>query len=187
MRDTLYWRLRFLGVMVGFAVAVLALYREPIVGPAFLPLRKATAQVTLSLLHLIGVECVRFETILYHPGGFGYQISRGCTGFLPAAVIAVAVLAYPASIRSRTRGILVGVPAFLLLNLIRLVHLFVIGVQRPAWFDVAHEVVWQSVMMLSIFLVWFGWTIWSDRRPGSTCGPLFLRTCGNFAWSHRYR
>jgi exosortase/archaeosortase family protein len=174
MRDTLYWRLRFIAVMVSFAVAALVLFRESIVGPAFVPLREATAQVTLTLLHLIGFECVRFGTILYHPGGFGYEISRGCTGFVPAALIATAVLAYPASIRNRTWGILVGVPTFLLLNFIRLVHLFVIGVWWPARFDVAHEVVWQGVMMLSTFIIWFGWTIWSDRRRGSTSPPLFF-------------
>lgn len=178
MRDTLYWRLRFIAVMAGFAVVALVLFRESIVGPAFLPLREATAQVTLTLLHLIGFECVRFGTILYHPGGFGYEISRGCTGFVPAALIATAVLAYPASIRNRTWGIVVGVPTFLLLNFIRLVHLFVIGVRWPASFDVAHEVVWQGVMMLSTFLVWFCWTIWSDRRRASARQLFFFGLVG---------
>jgi hypothetical protein len=50
-----------------------------------------------------------------------------------------------------------------LLNLARLVHLFVIGVRQPAWFDLAHEVIWESVMALSVLVAWLGWAMWADR------------------------
>lgn len=154
--------------MAGFVAAVLLLYRESIVGPLFIPLRVFTARMTLVVLHLVGMDGARIGTVLYHPDGFGYQISHGCTGFLPAAFLAVGMLAYPASARHRAIGIAVGVPLLGALNLIRLVHLYVIGVVAPAWFDVAHEVVWDGVVVCAIFLVWLGWTFWADRhRPAA--------------------
>ena len=157
-------RWRFIAVMAGFVAAVLLLYRESIVGPLFIPLRVLTARMTLAVLHLVGMDGVRIGTVLYHPDGFGYQISHGCTGFLPAAFLAVGMLAYPASARHRAIGIAVGVPLLGALNLFRLVHLYVIGVVAPAWFDVAHEVVWDGVVACAIFLVWLGWTFWADRH-----------------------
>lgn len=157
--------------MAGFIAAVVVVYREPVIGPAFVPFQTAIAQVTLTVLHLLGVEGTRFGLILYHPGGFGYQISLGCTGFLPAAFLAVGIVAYPATARCRALGILVGVPGLLLLNLGRLVHLFVIGVGRPAWFDLAHEVIWQSVIALSVLLAWVGWAMWADRVRARGGGP----------------
>ncbi len=164
--------LRFLAVMLGFTAAALLVYREPVIGPAFVPIQRATAQATLALVHILGEQGARFEAILYHPGGFGYEISHGCTGFLPAAFVLVGMLAYPASARSRMVGILIGVPFILALNLARLVHLFVVGVRWPAMFDLAHEVIWQAVMVVSVFLVWLGWVIWSERgHRGHAEGP----------------
>ncbi len=164
-------RWRFVAVMAGFVAAVLLLYRESIIGPLFIPLRVLTARMTLAVLHLVGMDGVRIGTVLYHPDGFGYQISHGCTGFLPAAFLAVGMLAYPASARHRAIGIAVGIPLLGALNLFRLVHLYVIGVVAPAWFDVAHEVVWDAVVVCAIFFVWLGWTFWADRHRPAASAP----------------
>ena len=173
-------RWRFVAV-----TAVLLLYRESIVGPLFIPLRVLTARMTLAVLHLVGMDGVRIGTVLYHPDGFGYQISHGCTGFLPAAFLAVGMLAYPAFARHRAIGIAVGVPLLGVLNLIRLAHLYVIGVVAPAWFDVAHEVVWDGMVVCAIFLVWLGWTFWADRhRPAA---PRLSATSPGEWWNSRPR
>jgi exosortase/archaeosortase family protein len=104
---------------------------------------------------------------VYHPGGFAYEISRGCTGLVGAGLLVVAITAYPASFGRRLVGISISVPTFLTLNMVRLVHLFFLGVHRPEVFHIHHEVVWQLGMALAVFGLWFGWTMWANRAGGS--------------------
>jgi len=43
-------------------------------------------------------------------------------------------------------------------NLVRLVHLYYLGVYRADLFHLAHRVVWQVVMVLAVFALWYSAT-----------------------------
>jgi len=49
------------------------------------------------------------------------------------------------------------------LNLVRLVSLFYVGTYMPQHLDVAHLVVWQGVMVLSVVVLWLYWVQRSAR------------------------
>ena len=51
------------------------------------------ASLTRGLLNALGVAAERMGTVLYLPGGFSYDITIGCTGLLPAAVLAATAAA----------------------------------------------------------------------------------------------
>lgn len=149
---------RFVGIVTTFAVAVSLLFRDEIVGPLVLPLRVLTARVVVALIHGLGIDAFREAAALYHPGGFAYEISRGCLGLVPAAFLVVGVLAYPGEGRRKRLTLIAGVPALFALNLVRLVHLFYLGVYHPDLFRPAHQVIWQALMVVAVFLLWFGAT-----------------------------
>ena len=128
------------------------------------PLAGLVASVTQGALHAIGIAAERAGTVLFVPGGFAYDITIGCTGLLPAAVLAVAILASPGTWGAKQRGLVVGVPLLLTVNLLRLVHLFYLGIHAPHHFVLAHTLLWEGTMVLCAFVSWLLWTRWADRR-----------------------
>ncbi len=155
--------------LAALVVAVALVFRDEVLGPYLVPLRGLTAQTTLALIRLAGMDAVREASALYHSGGFAYEISRGCMGLVPVAFFVVALLAYGGRTQRGLVALAVGVPALLGLNLIRLTHLFYLGVYRPEWFHLSHEVLWQGAMVLAVLALWLASVAWVDsRRPEVT-------------------
>ncbi len=130
------------------------------------PLAGLVASVTQAVLQAIGIAAERAGTVLFVPGGFAYDVTIGCTGLLPAAVLAVAILASPGTWGAKQRGLVVGVPLLLTVNLLRLVHLFYLGIHAPHHFVLAHTLLWEGTMVLFTLVTWLLWTRWADRREG---------------------
>jgi exosortase/archaeosortase family protein len=128
------------------------------------PLAGLVASLTQAVLHGIGIAAERAGTVLFVPGGFAYDITIGCTGLLSAAVLAVAILASPGTWGAKQRGLVVGIPLLLTVNLLRLVHLFYLGIHAPGHFVLAHTLLWEGTMVLFTFVTWLLWTRWADRR-----------------------
>lgn len=160
------WRLnlRFAVVMGVFLGVVLLTYREHGLGSLLAPATTLTAQMTLVILHWLGMEAVRVGTVISHAGGFAYEIYYRCTGFLPVAFLSVSILASPGMLVRKFAGLVVGVPIVIGLNLTRLVHLFYLGVYDPTTFDWAHEVLWEGLIVLAVFGIWFCSTRWPEAQ-----------------------
>ena len=139
-------------------------YREEQVGPILAPLTALTVRTTLILIHWIGMEAVQQANLIMHPGGFSYEIYYQCTGFLPAAFLTLSILCYPGHLRLKLLGVVIGLPIMFFLNLVRLVHLYYIGVHSPGFFGVAHNVLWEGFLIAATLGIWMGWMTWSDRR-----------------------
>jgi exosortase/archaeosortase family protein len=137
------------------------------------------ASLTRTVLNWLGLATLRAGTVLYLPGGFSYDVTIGCTGLLPVAVLAVGILASPGSAAAKRRGLAVGVPLLMAINLLRLVHLFWIGAKAPNYFDLAHSYLWEATLVLCTFITWLLWSRWAagtgqgegDRlaRPPKSC------------------
>ncbi len=165
MSLTRHLNLRFAVVMAVFAGVVLLTYREDMLGPLLAPLTTLTAQITLALLHWLGMEAVRVATVISHPDGFAYEIYYRCTGFLPVAFLTASILASPGPLRRKCVGLAVGAPILIGINLARLVHLFYLGVHHPATFHFSHGVLWEGLFILATLGLWLRWTRWSDSQP----------------------
>jgi exosortase H (IPTLxxWG-CTERM-specific) len=155
-------RLRFTLIVAGASLACWAGYRDEVVGPLVRPLETLAARLTAGLVHALGTEALLAGTVVYHPAGFAFQVSRGCLGIVPLALLATGIAAYPAPGRRKLWGLLWGLPALAVLNLVRLAQLFVTGVRWPGAFDVAHEVVWQAIVVLATLGIWLAWVRWVD-------------------------
>lgn len=140
-------------------------------GHALAPVSESLAFLVQALLQAAGSEVARHGALLYVPGTFAYEIVIGCSGLLPAGVITTAILASPGTSTAKVWGVLVGVPAVLLVNLLRLAHLFHVGVTAPGRFALAHEVLWEALLVAFVLALWWSWSRWGPAKLVSRAGP----------------
>lgn len=93
--------------------------------------------------------------------GFSILIGDVCTGIIPMIILTSAILAYPSKIYPKLKAIAFGIITLMIVNLVRLITLFLIGIYAPGIFETAHYVIWQSLMILIAIGIWLFW-IWRD-------------------------
>jgi exosortase/archaeosortase family protein len=148
---------RIAGTAGIFTIATLIADRTEATMQGLAPICVLTARSIAQVLNWLGMDFQREMATLIHPSGFGYEIGFTCTGVIPAGLLATAILAGGGRTRTRVWGAAMGTVAVMLLNLIRLVSLFYIGVLAPRFFATAHSVVWQALSVLFVvgfFYVW---------------------------------
>jgi exosortase H (IPTLxxWG-CTERM-specific) len=115
-----------------------------------------TAQMLAGALWLLGAGGQAVGTIVTSKV-FSAEIITECTAIFPLMIFLAAVIAYPSRWKQKLWGIVLGVPAILFMNLIRLVSLFYIGYWFPSVFETAHLLVWQSLIIFFAVLFWLVW------------------------------
>jgi len=120
------------------------------------PFTAGIARVSGAVLDLLGQNVTMQGTIIRNPR-FAVNIRNGCNGVEAMLIFLAAVLAFPASWRSRLLGLGLGILAIQVVNLIRVVALFLTGIYFPRLFDTSHTVIWQTLVILSGVLLWIFW------------------------------
>ncbi|HUP23494.1 MAG TPA: exosortase H [Thermoanaerobaculia bacterium] len=129
------------------------------------PFTALVAKVSGWLLDVIGQDVTMRGTQIVSPR-FAVDIKNGCNGLETVVVFASAVLAFPAAWRTKLFGLVGGIAAIQVINLVRVVALFLTGAYFPSFFDSSHTVVWQSIVVacgVLLFLVWA--SRWAAPRP----------------------
>lgn len=121
------------------------------------------ARAVGGILDLFGYEATVTETVVYTPR-FSLEIVRGCDAIEPTAIYLAAVLASPVGVWAKLPGILIGTAVLLLINLIRIVSLFFVGVYYPSAFRMLHEEVWQAAFIVLAIAFWAAWVQWATRK-----------------------
>jgi exosortase H (IPTLxxWG-CTERM-specific) len=121
------------------------------------PLAMAFASVGGFALNLLSLKATVSGTLL-QVEGFAAQIDDVCTGLFVVAIYLSAVLAYPSQAKEKLKGFVLGASVILSLNLIRVVSLMYIGRYFPSFFEIAHLLIWQSLIIFSALLAWIYWT-----------------------------
>lgn len=120
------------------------------------PFTAGVAKVSGIALSLLGQDVTLEGTVLRSPR-FVVNIENGCNGVETMLIFMSAVLAFPASWRSRLAGLGIGLVAIQGINLVRVVALFLTGAYLPSLFDASHTVIWQTLVILSGVLLWLLW------------------------------
>jgi len=145
----------FAGCMLAFLLA----YDRIASSQAMDAIRIVVTKATAVFLNLFGYH-VTTEDTLISSSKFQMGIVTGCTALIPIAIFIAAVLAYPCRIRDKIIGILFGIVTINAVNLVRTVTLFFIGTSFPGFFETAHFLIWQSlVIVISIGL----WLLWAQK------------------------
>jgi exosortase H (IPTLxxWG-CTERM-specific) len=88
---------------------------------------------------------------------FSVTIYNGCNGLITSLIFISGVLAFPARTRAKLIGVIGGLLAIQVINLVRIISLFYIGVFLPKYFSQSHIVVWQSIVILAGVALWIAW------------------------------
>jgi exosortase H (IPTLxxWG-CTERM-specific) len=100
--------------------------------------------------------------------GFSVEIIDECTGLLEMVIYLAAVISFSASIRKKLIGIIAGVPAIYIFNILRIIVLLIAGSMSKRTFDFMHLYFWQATLILMIATVWIGWLIlvvYREKKP----------------------
>jgi exosortase/archaeosortase family protein len=114
----------------------------------------------------LGYDVSRNGTILGTPG-FEVDVSPACSGAVPSMIYLSAVLAYPASLRSKCIGAGMGLAVINGLNLIRVVALFLIGLYFAQLFHETHVYIAQALVIAVAVATWLYWAGRFANAPGS--------------------
>ena len=129
------------------------------------PYTSLIASWSASILNLLGVKAEAVGAAIVCPN-FGVSIRKGCDGLEATLLLVCASLAFPfSSWRRRLIAIVTGFALIFVLNLIRVVALFLVGLKSsPAAFHFVHVYVAQFAIVIAVVLLWLFW-ISRDTRP----------------------
>ena len=97
---------------------------------------------------------------------FALRIVQGCDASEATALYMAACLAFPLRWIDRVKGALLGVACIFVLNIARVVTLFVIGERSSEWFHTAHVDIWPVLILLDAVLIWGLWARFARRPAG---------------------
>ncbi len=120
------------------------------------PFTAGVAQASGAALSILGQDVTMQGTVI-RSSRFAVNIRNGCNGIEAMLIFLAAVLAFPASWRSRPIGLALGILAIQIVNLVRVVALFLTGIYFPRIFDSSHTVIWQTIVILFGVLLWIFW------------------------------
>ena len=76
------------------------------------------------------------------------------------------LLAFPATLRRKIVGLVLGTLGIFFINLVRIVTLFLVGAYRPRFFATVHEELWPGLFIIAMILFVAGWASWATRQQG---------------------
>jgi exosortase family protein XrtM len=138
---------------------ILPLFKENLF-PAYL---RFMAEMSSVILNWLGQDITVKEASIYS-SVFAIDIKRGCDAIEASALFACAILAFPAPFLLKLPGIVIGILFLFLLNLIRIIGLFFIGIYYPQAFEIMHIEVGQALFILLALLFFVLWLTWVTQR-----------------------
>ncbi|MBK6677038.1 MAG: exosortase H [Rhodocyclaceae bacterium] len=151
--------LRFFLIFLGSQLLLFGVeLMQPVQQHVVLPWTAFLAKLCVMLVTLFDANAAAMGKVLWNPTtGFGVSIEPGCNGIEACIVLFAAVVAFPTDWRHKVWGLLLGFLAVQGLNVVRVISLFYLGQWNDTAFRVAHEYLWQGLIMLDVLIVWLLW------------------------------
>jgi exosortase H (IPTLxxWG-CTERM-specific) len=161
----LFFVLGFAVLMILFYVFWLSDYFQNNIQPIIISMNSGISSFVLNIFGM-GTKAVG-ENI--SSPRFSVNIARGCDAVEAMALFASALLAFPARWNYKLIGFFVGIAALFILNIVRVVSLFLTGIYFPKAFEIMHVEVWQVVFIIFAIGLWIFWIKISRKgRPHVT-------------------
>lgn len=157
---------RFVGLFVVLLGVFYAITFIPVVSEDLIPAYlRWNARASTFILNVFGENATTRDTSV-SSARYSVNIRHGCDAIEPSALFLAAVLAFPAAFKSKLPGLVTGTLILAIINLVRIVSLFYVGIFKKEWFDFMHEDFWQPLFILLALTLWIAWAMWAMR--GST-------------------
>lgn len=95
----------------------------------------------------------------------GYVVGRDCHAMGFILPFAAAVLAFPATLRSRTVGMALGTLSLSALDLIRISGLSWLALKSATAFELARNQIFPMLMATLAIVGFFAWARWATHEP----------------------
>lgn len=143
--------------ILGSSFTVIAL--NPVNEAVILPYTAFIARMSATALRVLGEPAAVTGCVVSSPR-FAVTIYNGCNGLITSLIFIAGVLAFPARWTAKLVGVVGGLVIIQILNLIRVLSLFYIGIYFPDYFNNAHVFIWQSLIIISGVVLW---VVWANR------------------------
>jgi len=152
---------QFISLMLGFYVLwIMPFFQETIVANV----AKCYAVVSAICLNLFGNSVTAVGDVL-SGSQFAMSIKNGCDAIEAIAILLCAMFIYPTSYKNKIIGLAAGSILLIILNIIRIISLYFVGVYIPSIFDVMHISVWQIIFIIVPMLIVMQWLNWVQLKP----------------------
>ena len=141
-----------------------------------------TARGVFALLNLLRIKSwLSGSTISMQQGG-ALKIIYECTGVYIFLIFTAFILSYPALINQKLLGLVIFIPIFIFLNLVRILSLAIIQLHWPSSLDFVHRYLWEATFMVLVMAAVYLWLLWIDGRLSSRFprGRDILKTAVKF-------
>ena len=157
---------RFFAIFLGLQILLFGLeLLQPVQQHVVLPWTALLARTCVMLVNWFDANAAAMGKVLWNPAtGFGVSIEPGCNGIEACIILFAAVLAFPTGWRHKAWGLVLGFAAIQGLNVVRVISLFYLGQWNEDAFRIAHEYLWQGLIMLDVLIVWLLWVRAAPQR-----------------------
>ncbi|MEE4292478.1 MAG: exosortase H [Xanthomonadales bacterium] len=145
-----------------FTVYLIGLFTLEILQPVethvILPFTSAVADVSAWIVQFFDDNVMAVSNVIRdRTTGFGVRIERGCNGVEALIILFAAIFAFPAPLKNKIIGFVIGFIAIQGLNLVRIVSLFYMGQWNQVAFEWFHLYLWQALIIMDALVVWLIW------------------------------
>lgn len=124
----------------------------------------AQAQLSGFILNIFGFD-TEVDQSLVSNGKVVLDIKKGCDGIEPTVFFLIGVLLVPFSRKAKMVGLATGLGVLSLLNILRIIGLFVVNFYWPKAFDFLHLHGGFTLFFIVTIIVWIIWANWAIGLP----------------------
>lgn len=125
------------------------------------PLTNFQAKISSGILNLFGEQTNVRDGGMLTSNKVSLNIKKGCDGIEPLAFYVLGVLIIPLSWRAKIPGLLIGVSVLFVLNLLRIILLYLASSYWPQSFDLLHLHGGFALFFVITLIIWIIWAKWA--------------------------
>ena len=127
------------------------------------PVTNAYAWIGSKLLNILSYNTiVRGDTI--STDQFSINIAAGCDAVAPMILYCACIVVLPIRWALKWPGLIYGTLFLFILNLVRIITLFIAHLHNRSLFDFLHLEIWQILFIAVTIFVWLYWYRWAQQE-----------------------
>jgi exosortase/archaeosortase family protein len=143
-------------------VSELVYYGVALESPVFHRYLEGLARISGWLLGFL-IEDVRVRGTHVSSPIFSVEIARGCDAYRICALLSAAIIAFPAPLRTKAWGLVLGLLWLNFLNFVRIISLIFVGGYLYPHFQTTHEVYFPIFLIAMTLAAWIVWVRQATR------------------------
>lgn len=134
------------------------------------PITRSAVVASHALINLFGGDAAREGTVLVGPQ-MSLDVKDACNGVVAMVLYVAAVVAHEARIVSKLIGLVLGLAAIWIVNLVRIVTLYGIAAIAPERLEFFHIYFWQTLIIIAVVAFWYIWANWTMKPAAASETP----------------